>query len=184
MTPSFASAARTTALLLLAALSGCAADPPDPVSISYWQRSLEEYVWDRGNGDPIVLRDTSWDDVHKGFAVISDAMPDRSTDAIGLLLAHRRIADKPYFLFMLAIIKSDRVEDLRPVALSVEQARFHWVIGAENQPALQAYRHSTGAARFPAADDPFQLTVTGTHVTVLHPESGAKWELAVPLRLQ
>src|SRR5579863_4204326 len=57
--------------LTLLLISGCAVDgPSEPVSLSSWQKDLEQYVWDQANGDPDVLREMSWDDVHRGFAII------------------------------------------------------------------------------------------------------------------
>jgi len=171
-------------LCLAALLSGCAAGPPEPVSLQSWQRGLERYVWDQGNGDPNVLRDTSWDDVHAGFAIISDPLPDRSTDAIGLLLAHRRIEGRQYFLFLFGLLRSADLEDLRPVALNVERGQFHWVV-ARSEPASTAiYRRMTAnggkSACFPAPSDLFGVQVAGNRLIVVHSASGAAWHLTLP----
>lgn len=176
-------------------LPGCITEPAaDPRSLSAWQRTLEQYVWDRANGDPNVLADVSWDDVHKGFAVIGDALPDRSTDEIGLLLAHRMVDGRPWFLFLLGAVRERNLEDLRPVALNVEAGDFHWSVGAPNEKSLSLYRAWSEADRsreeppdpnappFPRPQETFEVTVRRDTFIVSHEESGAEWELRPTIR--
>jgi hypothetical protein len=169
-------------------LAGCASEPPDPVSLASWQHDLETYVWDRGNGDPTVLADLSWDDVHRGFTVMSDPLPQRSTDFIGLLLGHRYIGGQPYFVFLLGSVREGILEDLRPVALQVDNGQFHWSVGLEDDDAMRRYRRwskmSSGAELqhpapppFPQADDSFQIEVDAERILILHLPSGAAWNL-------
>lgn len=176
-------------------LPGCAteSDAPPP-TVSTWQRNLEQYVWDRGNGDPNVLADASWDDVHKGFAVIGDPLPDRSTDEIGLLLAHRMIDGKPWFLFLLGTVVGERLEDLRPVGLNIDNGTFHWSIGSSDDHSLSLYRAWSADDRsraqppdphappFPRPDETFDVRVRDGTFIVRHEESGASWELRPSLR--
>lgn len=177
-------------------LPGCAteSDAPPP-TVSTWRRNLEQYVWDRGNGDPNVLADASWDDVHKGLAVIGDPLPDRSTDEIGLLLAHRMIDGQPWFLFLLGTVGDERLDDLRPVALNIDAGRFHWSIGTSDGRSLSLYRAWSDADRaraeppdpnappFPRPDETFDVRVNNGTFIVRHEESGASWELrpAIPV---
>jgi hypothetical protein len=163
--------------------------------VSTWQRNLEQYVWDRGNGDPNVLADASWDDVHKGFAVIGDPLPDRSTDEIGLLLAHRIVDGKPWFLFLLGTVAEEKLDDLRPVALNIDKGTFHWSIGSSDDRSLAVYRAWSAADRsraqapdpnappFPRPNETFDVTVRDGRFIVRHDESGASWELrpAIPV---
>lgn len=171
------------------ALSGCATEPADPPTLSTWQQNLQQYVWDHANGDPTVLADMSWDDVHKGFSIIGDPLPDRSTDEIGLLLAHRVVDSKPWFLFLLGTVRQQNLEDLRLVALSVDGNDFHWSVGPENDTSLSLYRVWSEADRertgpqdppappFPRLNETFGVTVRGDAFAVRHQESGANWEL-------
>ena len=160
------------------------------MTLSSWQRSVERYVWDEGNGDPNVLRDMSWDDVHKGFAIMSDPEPARSVDAIGLLLGHRRVGDTGCFVFLVGLVRNQRLEDIRPVALYVDAGRFHWVVGASDRQVLIVYRRADasesppGPVRsaqppFPSPSDSFRLDVRGGEIIITHQGSGATWKLAV-----
>jgi ribosomal protein S30 len=178
------------ACVLALVVPGCATEPnAPPPTFSTWQHNLEQYVWDRGNGDPNVLADMSWDDVHKGFAVIGDALPDRSTDEIGLLLAHRMLDGKPWFLFLVGTVRHQILEDLRPVALNVEGSDFHWSVGASDERSLSLYRAWSEADRsrteppdpnappFPRPQETFDVTVRRDAFIVRHEDSGAEWEL-------
>lgn len=175
--------------LLLSGIMGCGAEPLDPPTIATWQRGLEKYVWDRGNGDPNVLADISWDDVHKGFAVIGDPLPDRATDQIGLLLAHRMLQGKPCFVFLLGTIREQKLEALRPVALQVDGGAFRWTLGEMSSEALSLYRGWSELDRlragpgnpvpppFPRPQETFDVTVENGRIEIRHVESGALWEL-------
>lgn len=169
-------------------VGGCGIEPSDPPTVQSWQQNLEKYVWDRGNGDPNVLADLSWDDVHRGFAVIGDPLPDRSTDQIGLLVAHRMFHGKPYFVFLLATVRRQELEDLRAVALQVEGDAFHWAIGVDDPMALALYRDWSEAARardgggglqpppFPG-NESFLVTIEDDEFVIRHSESGAQWRV-------
>ena len=179
-------------VLLLLLASGCAADPPISVSISSWRQSVERYIWDQGNGDPSVLRELSWDDRHRGFATFSDPMPSRSTDVDGLLLAHRQVEGRWFFVFLVAIVDHQSLRDLRPVALNVDQGIFQWNIAPDDDYALTHYRtwalpedhtaSGTGniSSAFPGPAEDFEVRINGRRITVLHAPSTAGWEVTVP----
>lgn len=170
-------------------MGGCAIEVSDPPTVQSWQQGLEKYVWDRGNGDPNVLADLSWDDVHHGFAVIGDPLPDRSTDQIGLLVAHRTFEGKPYFVFLLATVRNQELDSLRAVALQVEGKAFHWAVGEDDPKSLSAYRAWSDAGRappsdarvapppFPGRDGTFLVTVEQDQFVIVHRESGARWNV-------
>jgi hypothetical protein len=165
--------------------TGCTVDPPaQPVTLQSWQHNLEDYVWEQANGDPNVLRDMSWDDVHHGFAIISDPLPVRSTDAIGLLVDHRRIENQPYFIFLFGLVRDRMLTELRPVALNVNHGRFRWVVGANDPLALELYRGASSSTGFPGPQDEFDLTVAGNQLEIVHPPSGARWRLVLTASTQ
>lgn len=176
-------------LMLLHCVGGCGIEPSDPPTIQSWQQSLEKYVWDRGNGDPNVLADLSWDDVHRGFAVIGDPLPERSVDQIGLLVAHRTFHGKPYFIFLLASVRHQELKGLRAVALRVEGDAFHWATGDDDPKALALYQSWSDADRardpsiklkpppFPADDRSFAVTIEEERFAIRHHESGAQWRV-------
>ncbi|HXE54702.1 MAG TPA: hypothetical protein VN541_16895 [Tepidisphaeraceae bacterium] len=181
---------RSTVLLVLAAMlaSGCAPDPGAPVSLPRWQRSLEQYVWQQADGDPTVLRDLSWDDVHPGFAMLGEALPEQSTDMFGLLLEHRRIDGKAYFVFLVATVHDRQVEALQPVALNVDAGQFHWFVGSSSPAGLEAYNRWTRSSEagsgpgdwplhFPASSDTFEVTAARQQIRILHEQTGSTWTI-------
>jgi hypothetical protein len=173
---------QSTILLLLPLLlgSGCGVEPPpEPVTFQSWQTNLEHYIWNEANGDPNVLRDMSWDDVHHGFAIISDALPDRSTDAIGLLVAHRKIGGEPCFVFLFALIRTRMPIEMRAVALNVTSGQFRWFVGADDLAALDRYRSVSGGGVFPARADTFDVGFDGQQIVISHQQSGARWSVAI-----
>jgi hypothetical protein len=171
-------------------VTGCASDP-EPVSLTFWQQSVEHYVWDQGNGDPNVLRDMSWDDVHKGFAVMSDPQPARSSDAIGLLLGHPLVGGTPSFVFLVAMVNRQQLQSLQPVALRVDAGKFEWIVGPSGRAAFDAYRHWGAPNRsadtpgprgppFPRPGDSFRLDIADGELLITHQPTGITWALNVP----
>lgn len=142
-------------LLLLLSLTGCA-NEPEPVSVATWRHSVERYVWDQGNGDPNVLRDMSWDDVHKGFATMSDPHPARSTDAIGLLVGHPHVHGRAYFVFLLGLVRQGRLQAIQPLALRVDAGRFQWIAAPPDPAALGAYQRWSALPTREARADPYR----------------------------
>ncbi|HEX4792426.1 MAG TPA: hypothetical protein VH370_01470 [Humisphaera sp.] len=172
-------------MLLTSLLAGCAADPA-PLTVADWRKSLEAYVWEQGNGDPAVLRDVSWDDVHPGFAILGQPLPDHSTDIYGLLLAHPRIDGSAYFVFLVALVRNNAIEQMLPIALDIDAGKFHWTEGAADEQQVRRYTQwqghepPTAAVRFPSMDDSFDVRTDGNTVWVSHPQSGAKWRIELP----
>ncbi|HSU69335.1 MAG TPA: hypothetical protein VLJ39_20790 [Tepidisphaeraceae bacterium] len=183
-------------LLVLVFAVGCAEEPPgEQPTLASWRKNVEQYVWEHGNGDPTILADMSWDDVHRGFAVIGDAQPGRSTDVIGLLVAHRRAEGGegvPYFLFLVGVVDRDQLQELRAVALNVQGNQFHWYIGEDSPPSLARYRAWAEADRreakpadpdppaFPRPGDVFDVKIeNGSEFEILHRATGAAWGVNV-----
>jgi hypothetical protein len=173
--------------------SGCASS----VSVGEWQRGLVQYVRTEGNGDPSVLRDMTWNDEQPGFAVIAKNYPYESTDAIGVLLGHPRVGDRPWFVYLVGQVKKDRVEDIRLAALSVRDGKYRWVLSDRDKDMVRRYRgtkEAVGRERFPkrktlpvtytsfpSEDDAFALDVSDDgRVTATHPLSGAQWTVQLP----
>lgn len=169
---------RGLGIAMMILLTGCAVEGgSNPVSFSSWQKSLEQYVWNQANGDPNVLRDMSWDDIHHGFSIISDPLPQRSTDAIGLLVSHRKIDQRPYFIFLFALVRERLTLEMRPVALTVEKGQFNWSIGPPDPAAMARYTSPSRDWAFPAPDDEFDTTISDDQITITHRQSGAAWRL-------
>lgn len=177
-----------------------------------WQRSLEAYVTEHGNGDPDVLR-TLGDRPSQGDFGLTAArtsgfpfIAPQRTDVTGLLLGHRRIAGRYWFLFLVGAVEyrgwfvdfpldDPRLQDLRIAAFSGEQGLFDWVMSGEDTEALQRYQrlqlqawrrsHPSRAqatrapTTFPTAGDILRLTVVPEGVTVVDEHSGARWVLSI-----
>ena len=174
-------------LTLAYLLQGCAIEPAPATSISQWQQGLERYVWEQGNGDPAVLRDATWDDVHPGFATLGDPLPDRSTDVYGLLLAHPTVSNHAYFVFLVTVVHNQVIEQMLPVALEIEAGNFHWTEGASDETQTRRYVewHTTESQvstsfHFPARDDAFDVYTEDNAVSISHEQSGAVWRVELP----
>jgi hypothetical protein len=179
------------ALFLLFFTLGCSSS----VTIPQWQQQVERFVRDDGRGDPNVLRNMTIEGGRPGFAIIGADDPHASTDAKGLLLAHKRVNERPWFIYLVGLVKNQEVNQLQLAALSVRNGQYRWVLGRSDNQALKAYRthneqigrQRTGQSKppgsfrtFPQEGDAFDVTVQGTRVTAVHRESGAQWSANLP----
>jgi hypothetical protein len=180
-------------LLLAFGAVGCSSGGGGSKDMTAWQRSVEQYIHDRGD-DPAVLRDVTLEDNRPGFAVIGGLDPAKSTDARAVLLGHKTINDKPWFIYLVGIVERQKVQEIRLAALSASPSggQYTWRLGPPDTHALKLYRdwgwtewkkHSADArakpppeyTTFPRAFDQFELKVEGTRITATHKESGAAW---------
>jgi hypothetical protein len=182
-------------ILCLLLFTGCA-QPTRPVSLPIWQESVERYIAEEASGDPNVLREMNWARDQKGFSIIGAPVPEKSTDANGLLLAHRQIAGRTRFVFLVGLVERREVGDIRLAVYTPGDQRQHWHMSPENPQSLQRYLEHRrnnwpilypglsepppGYLSFPRADDEFHLAVDGNRLTVTHQQSGATWMLALP----
>jgi hypothetical protein len=176
-------------LLILIFLAGCSSGSKD---ISSWQRGVEQYIHERGD-DPAVLRDVTLEDNRPGFAVIGGLEPAKSIDARALLLGHKIINDRPWFIYLVGIVSRQKVEEIRLAALSASPSggQYIWRLGPRDTHALKLYRdwggnewkkHGDSRSKpppdyttFPRGFDQFDLKVEGTRITATDKGSGATW---------
>lgn len=182
------------ALLILAPgiLAGCAASPRDS-SMSSWQQNADRYVETIGQADPASLRETTYDGVRPGFSVYSSDRPENSTDVVGVLVARRTIDGRPTSVYLLGLVRAQKVEDIRVALMTVPDGKSHWLISTADPQATARY---TGYAdrlwrerfpgratapvdytTFPRGEDRFDLDVGTDTLTVTHAESGATWSM-------
>ena len=199
-------------LALALSATGCAGSSKP---IRAWQASVETYIADHGNGDLNALRDIVERPSQKTFDLIdasSGGIPvvaPSHTDVNGLLLGHRRINGRKWYLFLVGALHYDgrfeniplddpQLRDVRIVALCGYRGKLRWLVGRENKQALAHYRRSQQEtwrqrhpgrddadpvpSRFPADQDNFKLSISAVSVTVVDKSSGAQWALAIPGR--
>lgn len=182
------------AMTLMLIGGGCASS----VSIGTWQKGVEQYVRQKGGGDPSVLRDMTFKGDRRGFAVFSANRPKHSTDVTGVLLGNVHVAERPWIVYAVGLVDEQQVEDVRVAALTVQSNRYTWRVSGADGAALKAYReYNHGLARrrfpnrrdepadytgFPRDEDRFDMTTQGTTIGVTHPTSGARWHLDVAAR--
>ncbi len=200
----------TFALTLIA--TGCAGSSKP---IRAWQASVETYIADHGNGDVNALRNIAQRPSHKTFDLIdasSGGIPvvaPSHTDVNGLLLGHRFINGRKWYLFLVGALHYDgrfeniplddpQLRDVRILALCSDRGTLRWIVGRVNEQALARYRrrqqetwrrrHPGRAdadpvpSRFPTDHDNFKLSISAVSVTVVDEPSGAQWALAIPGR--
>jgi hypothetical protein len=191
--PRFSSICTRSGLLaLLLLVAGCGSTSRN-VTIPVWQKNVEQYVQKEGKGDPTVLRDVTLSESRRGYGVIGSDRPEKSTDANGVLLGHRQIQGRNWFIYLVGLVKEQKVQEIRLAAMTTDGTHFEWKLGAADSEALHKYRayndrlwHQRFPQRgmappqylgFPLPDDDFQLSVTETMITATHPASGARWTL-------
>jgi hypothetical protein len=176
---------------MLIVLAGC-----QQVTLRTWRNSVEHYVWDQGNGDPSVLRDLPTPGPWKGFSVISENDPASATDVNGVLVAHRQIGPKTYFIYLVALLKRQHVQDIRLALFSSTPDGSDWRFSRKDGDALRVYRDFKDAqwkklfpqradppwsySGFPCEGDLFKLNISGGVMTATHEASGASWSLELP----
>ena len=137
--------------LLLVFLSGCASS-----SIQTWQRSLEEFVENKGDGDLNVLRNVEGRPSKNEFGVIGAKtggmvfFSPRRTDANGVLLGLKRIRERSWYIFLVGTVEyrgsfvnfpldDPQLTDIRLIALSGREGEFEWVVSEPDAAALSQY---------------------------------------------
>jgi hypothetical protein len=180
---------------LILTAGGCASSSNRSVSVSAWQKNVENYVKVQGQGDPTVLRDVTLPDSRKGYAMLGNPIVKDSTDAVGLLLGAPRIDGKPAFVYLVGIVQKGRTTDLRLAVLTFNYGGMKWTISPPNPQSLQAYlkyrvdewraaspqRHDVPlqAESFPGPQDVFTLNAVGGQVTASHQPTGASWTVRI-----
>jgi hypothetical protein len=176
-------------------LSGCRGGSSSGAgAIATWQRSVEQYIVAKNN-DPDALREVTLDDdSRRGFSVLGGLDPRKTTDERALLLAHKPVGNRPWFIYLVGVVKKDVVQDIRLVALSAADGQTVWRVGGRNPRAFKQYRdaglnewrqRAAGAGdrakpppppqytTFPRASDVFDVAIDGTIVRATHAASGA-----------
>lgn len=188
--PWFLNILRGLCIIGLTLVCGCAGRP---ATISSWKQTVEEYVWKEGNGDPGVLRQVTWNATDKGFSVLGGDLPEKSTDVHGVLLGHRPIGGKPWFVFLVGQVEKRNVKDIRLAAMSWN-GKAEWKVSGADTEALGQYRQyrermakeaaatngSKVAVPFPGGEDVFELGATGNRAEAVHKQSGARWGVGLP----
>jgi len=167
-------------------LAGGCAEPgagprPMTVTLATWQQAVEQYVRDQGNGDPNVLRDTTLSNSQRGFAMIGDSDIEHSSDATGLLLGHRLIGGREWFIYLVGLIHQGAVRDIRLVAFCWSPDKTLWQVSPPNSDSLRRYTNvqsdNVFFPVFPAKTDHFELSTTNQVAVAIHRQSGAVWQL-------
>ncbi len=194
------------AAFLMLPMTGCAT----PTAVESWQSSLERYVAEHGHGDLNVLRRADRPPSESDFGLIGATtagfpfIAPRRTDANGVLLGHRKIADRSWFVYVVGMVEyrgwfvnwaldQPRVMDIRLIALSEQGGEFTWMTSEPDAAALERYcgpqrerwRRSDPSRAdatdtpsvFPTDADQFQITVEPGGVWVVDRHSDAAWEL-------
>jgi len=194
------------AAILIFPTTGCTS----PTAIESWQLSLERYVAEQGHGDLNVLRRTDRPPSESDFGLIGATtagfpfIAPRRTDAYGVLLGHRNIADRNWFVYVVGMVEyrgwfvnwaldKPRVMDIRLIALSERGGEFTWITSEPDAAALERYcgpqrqrwqqsdpsRADTTDAPcvFPTDADEFQMTVDQDGVRVVDRHSDAAWRI-------
>jgi len=202
-----ASARIAIATAVILPTTGCTT----PTAIESWRSSLEQYVTEQGHGDLNVLRRADRPPSESDFGLIGATtagfpfVAPRRTDANGVLLGHRKIADRIWFVYLVGMVEyrgwfvdfaldHSHVMDIRLIALSERGGEFTWMTSEPDAAALERYcgpqreqwRRSDPSRAdaidtpsvFPTDADEFQITVESGGVWVVDRHSDATWKLS------
>ena len=179
-------------IFILLGAAGC----EQQVTLRSWRNEVDHYVWDQANGDATVLRDLATPGPWKGFSILGENDPASSTDANGILLAHRQIGSKTYFVYLVGLVRQQQVQDIRLALLHDSPDGLEWRSSRSNRDSLKAYTDFKTAewkklfpdraagpwsyTGFPGEGDVFKISIVGNRVTATHEQSGAQWTLEAP----
>jgi hypothetical protein len=183
-----------------------------PTAIEAWRSSLEQYVTEQGHGDLNVLRRADRPPSESDFGLIGATtagfpfIAPQRTDANGVLLGHRLVADRNWFVYLVGMVEyrgwfvnwaldHPRVMDIRLIALSERGGEFTWMTSGPDANAVERYcgpqrevwqRSDPSRADmtdtpsvFPTDADEFQLKSGTGGVWVIDRHSDAVWKLSV-----
>jgi len=184
----------TLASALAAGAGGCSSS--SKASLSSWQKSVTDYVNDKGAGDPVALRDVTLPDGRAGFSQLGQQDAAASTDANGVLLGYEQAGGHLWFVYLVGLVEKERVTDIRLAAMSMDRGKAMWKRGPAPKSSLDAYRRHGAKqaaerlpgreslppryAGFPKPDDVFKLTKgNGGKLVATHDASGARWEVTL-----
>lgn len=183
------------AAAFLLTLTGCGSSAVRSVNLNAWQQNVAQYVKERGEGDPTVLRDVTLADGRKGYAMLGNPVVKDSTDAVGLLVGVPQVNGRPAFVYLVGTNKAGKVQDVRLVAVTFDGGGLHWHVGRPNPAAVQSYlkyrqqewrANQPGrkdppllAENFPGPDDVFTLAVEPTRLTAVHQPTKADWTVSL-----
>jgi len=164
-------------------------------SMSGWRDAVERYVKDEGGGDPSVLKELTIDraGTTRGFSLLGGDRATESTDARGVLLAHRPINGQPWFVYLVGIVQNQKTTEVHLAALRIEGGKYVWRTSKKgDDDATKRYVEYTrqlaserlgkrdaalpAYTTFPREDDQFDLDTTGDVVAATHRQSGARWQ--------
>src|SRR4051812_41613315 len=179
----WSSARHLAAALFLASFCAGSVGCSSSASISGWRDAVERYVKDEGGGDPSVLKDLTLDraGTTRGFALLGGDRANESTDARAILLAHRPVNDRLWFIYLVGIVANQQTIEIRLAALRADGGKYVWRTSKEDHAAVKRYQdYAAQLARerlgkrdaaapayttFPRPDDEFDLDVSGDVVT-------------------
>lgn len=173
----------------LVLLAGCGGR----VSTETWRERVDAYVLEEAERDPNVLSRVDLTGGRRGFAVLGAADPERSTDVVGVLVGHRQIRGRPWFIYLVGTVKRGELQEAHVAAAHWREGGFRWVVGEPDSEALARYRShlerraSGGGAEagalegssagWPREADDYGLRLEADAVVVRERRSGARWTL-------
>jgi hypothetical protein len=170
--------------------------------LTAWQQDITHYIVEQGRGDPNCLRDQvdlrsrrSLRPAAITFASIDNA---DSHDACGVLVGQEQVGSRPWYFFVVGILKNhprrgSRLEELQVLAFTPSGNGLLWAKGLAEGDAVGTY-FDVGKERrrlrdlwrdgwnrpFPGPTDMFTLAVSGREAVVIEERSKARWKVTIP----
>lgn len=175
-------------LLLLVALglAGCGST----VTADRWQTELQRYVEKEAGGDLSDLRCVLNTDGEPEFTVLGGTSPTDGVDACGRLVDVVEVDGRTWLVYALAQLKNQRVEYVRPAAVTRSPSGLQCVLGDLDPDTTNHYLDASKQTHIPAGLEPVRLwprpgdrfvaSAQGSTLILSELHSGARWHLQLP----
>lgn len=200
----FAAFALATALSLT---GGCATKQP----VRAWRSGMQQQIQRAGDINRLIAEASTAPSgsARRGRIIFRENVSATNgsaqfggREAVGILLGQREISGRSWHLFLVGVVNLPSTQrpfayeratltDARVVALAQSGDELRWMIGKQNDEAIDLYNASRRAQDtdiipaassrllFPGRSDRFDLELQGGTVEVREARSGATWRLTV-----
>jgi hypothetical protein len=171
-------------ILVGIAMTGCGTNRP----FELWQRNLDDYVANHGNGDITCLRNVDPESPRPTFGAEKGA-----TLAQGVLVGCEQAGSRLWWVYVVGASRDGQLKEVRVLAVTDTGDGLAFSSSIDDDAATEQYllrrrteqrqyrtdnpSDATFAGAFPGPTDVFTMSVAGMTASVSERNSGARWSL-------